>query len=122
MLRKFIYLIDCLEGCSECTDGSTCRGCIDGFVLTESHLCEKQTEEEIPEKDDEKAAAGVFEGTSLVGASLSSGSSLPLNFGLVAKILRNFKYMDIPVSRELQVASGFMSAPKSWSLKYNSNQ
>jgi len=77
--------------------------------------------------ESEKVAAGVFEGSSLVGAALGSGSSLPLNFGLVAKIMRNFKYMKLPVSQELyetfvswKVASGFMSAPKDWSSKYTS--
>jgi len=70
---------------------------------------------------------GVFEGTSLVGAALGSGSSLPLNFGLASKILRNIKYMKLPVSSELQetfvswkAPSRFLHAPDSWSLKYSS--
>ena len=76
----------------------------------------------------EQAASDTFEGTSIAGAALASGSSLPINFGLVAKILRNTKYLDITVSSELEetfyswkVASGFLAAPDSWSLKVNSN-
>ena len=120
-------LLDCLLECSECTDSSTCQSCIEGYTLSGSQCKKTETmTEEIEEKRSEKAAAGVFEGASIIG-TLNSGSSLPLNFGLVAKILRNIKYMSLPVSSELyetffswKVASGFLSAPKSWSSKYTS--
>jgi len=88
-------------------------------MLSDWHTCVEKTK-----NSDTDTSASVFEGTSLIGASLSSGSSLPLNFGLVAKILRNVKYLNISVSPELlqtffswKVASGALSAPKSWSSK-----
>ena len=60
-------------------------------------------------------------------AALGSGSSLPVNFGLATRILRNIKYMKLTVSDELQesfiswkMPSEWVSAPDSWSLKYSS--
>ena len=78
------------------------------------------------DNDREKAISGVFEGTSIAGAALGFGSSLPVNFGLVAKILRNMKYLNVTVSLELQEvfyswrANGFLKAPKSWSVESES--
>ena len=70
------------------------------------------------------ATAAGLESTSLLSSLLTPGSSLPVNFGLVAKLIRNTKYLDIHVSNKLQVerfawktSSGFLSAPSPWSLK-----
>ena len=79
----------------------------------------EEEEEEMEEKKSAKVFAAVFEGTFLASAALSSGSSLPFNFALVTKLLRNMKYLDVTVSSELtetfyswKVADGFFHAPK----------
>jgi len=110
----------CPSNCDSCSSPASCDVCADGYMLSEQLSCLDQS----GAKAGEKAAARALEGTSLIGSSLGSGSSLPFNFGLVAKILRNTKYLNLTVSTELQetfiswkVASGFMSAPESWSSK-----
>jgi len=62
-----------------------------------------------------------FDGAAILGNSVAVGTSLPTNFGLVAKILRNIRYMNITVSSELEetfytwkISSGFISMPDSW--------
>jgi len=117
-------ILDCPVGCSECKSSSVCEACHEGYTLSDSHLCDQEKE---PDNGREKAAGGTFEGSSLAGAALASGSSLPINFGLVAKIIRNLKYLNVTVSSELQVtfsswkvSSGFLKAPKSWSLESRS--
>ena len=59
-----------------------------------------------------------------LGNSVAIGSSMATNFGLVAKILRNIRYLNVTVSSELEeafytwrVSSGFVSVPKSWSTQ-----
>jgi len=128
-MNFFVNLIECPQGCSECTSQTNCQACIDGYILSSSpSLCvvkpKDPKKEGVPEENGSRA---VLEGTSIVGASLNPGSSLPINFGLAAKIVRNLKYLNVTVSEELQetfmswkVASGFLSAPKSWKSKYES--
>jgi len=118
----------CPEGCLKCTSDSVCQECKEGYTRSDSYLCDanpQQEEEQVKER--EKAASNAFDGTSVAGAALTSGSSLPVNFGLVAKILRNLKYLNVTVSSELQVTfvswkvnGGFLKAPKSWSSESHS--
>jgi len=112
-------------GCSKCTSGSVCQACDEGYIfLSDSQICLNLEEEE---KKSQKIFAAVFEGTFLASAALSSGSSLPFSFALVAKVLRNMKYLDVTVSTDLtetfytwKVNDGFLNAPKSWSEKSES--
>jgi len=74
------------------------------------------------------ATAALFDGVSIIGQSLAVGSSGPTNFGFVAKIVRNIRYLNITVSDELQSAfytwkthSSFLGAPQSWSSKQKSD-
>jgi len=123
---KFYFIssfsLACSEGCLKCEDSSACQVCADNYMLSEWSLC-------IEKKEDSKTrtSSSAFEGASLAGSSLTSGSSLSLNFGLVAKILRNVKYLNISVSPDLRqtflswkVTSSFLSAPKSWSSQSDS--
>jgi len=121
----------CPKGCIECTGNNSCQACEIGYTLPNPNsLCNLITTSKTTPfygNKRENATKDVFDGTSIVGAALGSGSSLPINFGLVAKILRNVKYLDVTVSTELQEAfvswkvnSGFLAAPKSWALKAES--
>jgi len=111
-------------GCLECESKSVCKVCLDGYTLSKTtHLCIDQS----LSSAQQKASSAAFEGASSLGSTLSSGSSLPINFGLVAKLLKNIKYLDVTVSSELQeafftwkVTSSFLTAPTSWSEKSQS--
>lgn len=69
----------------------------------------------------ENITGAALDGASALGNSIAIGSSLPTNFGLVAKILRNIKYLNVTVSDELnevftswKISSGFIDYPESW--------
>jgi len=113
----------CSEGCSQCEDSSACQVCADGYMLSEWSLCVEKKE-----NSQNVASSSTFEGASLIGSAFSSGGSLPFNFGLVSKMVRNVKYLNITVSSELRqsfvswtATSSFLKAPQTWGSNSNSN-
>ncbi len=85
-------------------------------MLTEWNTCVEKKEE-----SGNVGSSSTFEGASLIGAAFSSGGSLPFNFGLVSKMVRNVKYLNISVSADLRqsfvswtATSSFLKAPESW--------
>jgi len=108
--------LDCPENCVKCLSNSTCQVCDEGYSLANSQYCvSKGLETQAAVSDN------LVDGVSVVSNSFAAGSSVPFNFGLVAKLLRNTRYLNISVSLELQKTfyswktnSSLISVPSSW--------
>ena len=92
--------------------------CAEGYSLSDSGICISGSQEA-----QAAISSGLFDGASAISNSLALGSSVPTNFGLVAKILRNTKYLNISVSKDLQmtfnswkISTGIFPAPDPGSL------
>ncbi len=106
--KKILILIECPEFCISCTSSSKCQACVDGCYLSDSKSCVREFSCSSEGKGKETQAAvyrGLFDGASAISNAIALGSSMPTNFGLVAKILRNSKYLNVSVSQDLQETS-----------------
>jgi len=126
----------CLEGCSTCVNGDGCTSCKSGYTQVDSQCVSNSCPEgtyrsgdnclNYDEDGPEKVVSDIADGTSIFVAAISAGSSMPVYFGLMSRILRNTKYLKIQVSPELQKAfyswkpSLSSLAPTSWSPKSES--
>ena len=121
----------CLEHCTECTSSSECNVCAKGYSLSDSQSCVPESKEpqtvisagvscSSRSKENQAAAyKGLFDTASAINNVVVLGSSMPTNFGLVSKILRNSKYLDIYASEDLQetfcawkISTGIFPAPE----------
>lgn len=109
----------CIEGCGTCLDGDSCIRCKPGYTQVGSQCT--------PNSNREKIVSDITDGILIFTAAISSGSSLPVCFGIMTRILRNTKYLKVQVSPELQKAFyswkpslSLLGAPKSWSSKSES--
>ena len=118
--------LTCFKGYA--LENSTCIECPAGTYVSKEGICEAKTLTVISaglscssrSKENQAAAyKGLFDAAAAISNVIALGSSMPTNFGLVAKILRNSKYLNISVSEDLQetfcawkISTGIFPAPE----------
>ena len=113
--NSYSFFLDCPTGCTECQSETICSSCTADYLLINSQCVSKGKSLQ------ENITGAALDGVSALGNSVAIGSSLPTNFGLVAKILRNIRYLNVTVSDELnevfmswKISSGFIDYPENW--------
>ena len=109
-------------GCLNCTSGLICQVCDEDYILLNSGYCvSKGLSVQV------NVTAALLDGVSIIGNSLCVGTSLPTNLGFASKMIRNTRYLNVPVSNALQSAfhawktrSNFLNAPGTWSERNSS--
>jgi len=108
--------IGCPKGCIECTSASICQACSSSYTLLSSEHCVSESK-----SAQANITGAALDSAAAIGNAVTAGTSMPTNFGLVSKSVKNIRYLNVTVSSELEetfyswkISSGFISMPNSW--------